>query len=122
MNPAAPRPDAGLGPGTWVAFDFATRSLDLRITTDNSKGASRIFVGADRHYPDGFTVVCGGEFVLHINPLRASGIEVSRCNRHSNPADFIWDSSRQQLIVLTWPQDREELHLKIVPGIQNDPL
>ena len=32
---------------------------------------------------------------------------------------FIWDESRQQLIILKWPFDVEDLHLRILPGIVN---
>lgn len=100
-------------------FDFATRSLDVTIKTDNSKGASRIFIGADRHYPDGFSVVCNDTFILSSNPLKNTGLDVYKTDTDSNPSDFIWDSSRQQLVILKWPIDKSDLHLKIVPGMNN---
>ncbi len=52
---ARPYPQSIAGDIQSFRFDFATRSLDLFVKTDNSKGASRIFIGADRHYPDGFS-------------------------------------------------------------------
>ena len=35
--------------------------------------------------------------------------------------NFIWDDSRQQLIVLAWPEDKSELSINIEPGIYQDP-
>ena len=116
---ARPYPQTIAGDIQSFKFDFATRSLDVNIKTDNSKGASRIFIGADHHYPDGFSIVCNGTFVLIYNPLKNTGLEVYQSDENSNPADFIWDNSRQQLIILKWPVDNSELHLKIVPGINN---
>lgn len=100
-------------------FDHATRSLDVHLHSDNSKGASRIFLGADRHYPDGFSIQCDDGFTLCHNPLKTAGLEVFKSNPDSNPADFIWDASTQQLIVLAWPTDNTKVHLRIVPGINN---
>jgi len=114
-----PYPQSIAGDLNYFKYDFATRSLDVFLGTDNSKGASRIFISADRHYPDGFTVVCNEEFVLNYNPLRSAGMEVRSFTQSSNPEDFIWESGKQQLIILKWPVDREEMHLRIIPGIQH---
>lgn len=56
---ARPYPQLIAGDIHSFMFHFATRTLDLKITADNNKGASRIFVGADRHYPDGFSIYIG---------------------------------------------------------------
>jgi len=112
-----PYPQAIAGDLQSFMFDAATRSLEVSIKTDNRKGASRIFVGADRHYPDGFSIVCSEQFILGRNPLKHTGLEVLKSDSNSNPADFLWDESRQQLIVLRWPVDHAELQLKITPGL-----
>lgn len=100
-------------------FDHATRSLDVHLHSNNSKGASRIFIGADRHYPDGFSVHCNDGLTLCRNPLSTVGLDPFKTDASSNPADFIWDSATQQLIVLAWPTDNTTVHLRIVPGINN---
>ncbi len=114
-----PYPQSIAGDINSFGYDFATRSLDVYVTTDNSKGASRIFVGADRHYPDGFSIVCDDDFVLCYNPLKNVGLEVFKSNGKSNPADFIWNNNTQQLIILQWPEDKKDMHLRIIPGINN---
>ncbi len=114
---ARPYPKAIAGDINSFLFNFATRTLNLNIKTDNSKGASKIFIGANRHYPDGFTVLCGDELALSYNPLKKVGLEVFKSGKNSNPSDFIWDESKQQLVVLKWPVDQQNLAIKIVPGI-----
>jgi endoglycosylceramidase len=116
---ARPYPQSVAGDILSFKFDFATRSFDMNINTDNNKGASRIFVGANRHYPDGFTVIMNDQFVISYNPLKNTGLELFQSDGNGNLSDFIWDESRQQLIVLKWPQDKSNLHLKIVPGVNN---
>ena len=98
-------------------FNHATRVLDFTITPDNSTGASRIFVAADRHYPDGFSVHCGEDLVLCCNPLNAKGMEVIKAGPSTNPSYFIWNPATQQLIVLRWPVEGEELVVRVVPGM-----
>lgn len=116
---ARPYPQSIAGDIESFKFDFATRSLTINLHTDNSKGASRIFVGSDRHYPDGFTIICNDDFVLSYNPRRNTGLEVYKSSSTSNPSDFIWDASKQQLIILKWPEDKKNVELKIVPGVNN---
>jgi len=100
-------------------FNHATRTLDLNIKTDNSKGASKLFIGANRHYPDGFSILINNDFVMYYNPLKNSGLEIYKAPEGSNPSDFIWDANTQKLIVLQWPVNNKELNIKIVPGIRN---
>ena len=116
---ARPYPQAIAGDIHSFMFDHATRSLDIQFTSDNSQGASRIFIGANRHYPDGFSVTCNEDFILCHNPLKAAGLEVCKADRNSNPADFIWDAARQQLVVLRWPRDKTEMHVRVVPGLHD---
>ena len=100
-------------------FNHATRTLDLNIKPDNTKGASKIFIGANRHYPDGFSILINNDFVMYYNPLKNVGIETYKAPKGANPSDFIWDEKSQKLIVLKWPFDKEELVIKVVPGIRN---
>lgn len=117
---ARPYPQLIAGDINNFLFHFATRTLDLNITTDNSKGASRIFVGADRHYPDGFTIHIGDKLILSKSPI-FSGFTVHSSSPNTSPSDIIWDKDRQQLIILAWPEDKKILDIKITPGIYKFP-
>jgi hypothetical protein len=116
---ARPYPQTIAGDIQSFKYDFATRSLDMFIKSDNKKGASQIFIGANRHYPDGFSVVINDSFVLCHNPLKTVGLEVFKSDKSSNPADFIWDENKQQLVIQKWPEDNANLHVRIIPGINN---
>ncbi|WP_299016010.1 cellulase family glycosylhydrolase [uncultured Polaribacter sp.] len=100
-------------------FNFAKRELNIHFKSDNKKGASKIFIGANRHYPDGFSIIVNNDFVMYYNPLKNVGLEVYKTTKHSNPADFIWDTKTQKLIVLKWGKDKADYSIKIVPGIRN---
>jgi len=100
-------------------FNFAKRELDLNIISDNSKGASKLFIGQNRHYPDGFSIIINNDFVMYYNPLKNVGLEVYKTTKDSNPSDFIWDANAQKLIILKWGKDKADYTIKIVPGIRN---
>ncbi len=116
---ARPYPQTIAGDIQNFMFHFATRTLDLNLRSDNSKGASTIFIGANRHYPDGFSILIDADFVMYHNPLKNAGLEVYKLPENVNPSDFIWDDKTQKLIILKWPKDKSELHVKIVPGIHD---
>lgn len=116
---ARPYPQSIAGDIQAFKYDFATRSLDVHLKTDNKKGASRVFIGANRHYPDGFTIVVNNSFVGCFNPLNKSGLEICESNRYTELNNFVWDDSQQQLIILKWPEDNADIHLRIVPGVCN---
>ncbi|WP_016954229.1 cellulase family glycosylhydrolase [Catenovulum agarivorans] len=101
-------------------FHFATRTLDLNIKTDNSKGISKIFVAADRHYPDGFSVLIGDDLILTKSPM-ATGLRVYQSKANTDPSNIIWDEDRQQLVVLAWPTDKEVVNVTVQPGIYKRP-
>ncbi|WP_298365967.1 cellulase family glycosylhydrolase [uncultured Lutibacter sp.] len=100
-------------------FNHATRTLDLKIKADNNKGTSKIFIGANRHYPDGFSILINEDLVMFYDPLKNVGLEVYKCPNDVNPSNFIWDNQSQKLIVLKWPIRNEDLNIKIVPGLMN---
>lgn len=118
---ARPYPQAIAGDIQSFRYDFATRSLDIHLKSDNSKGASEIFIGANRHYPDGFSIVLNDSLLLYFNPLKIIGLEVYKYGKTINPANFIWNEHNQKLIIQQWPEDRTRMHLRIIPGIiKND--
>ena len=91
----------------------------MHLKSDNSKGSSTIFIGGNRHYPDGFSVVINGAFVLCHNPLKTVGLEVCESGNSGNPADFVWDENRQQLVIMKWPVNKADIYVRIIPGIHN---
>lgn len=98
-------------------FHFATRTLKVSLRSNNRLGASRIYVAADRHYPDGFTVRCGPDLVLEVDPLSTRGLRVVQSGPNTRPEDFVWNPATQQLIVVRWPVDQADLELSITPGM-----
>jgi hypothetical protein len=117
---ARPYPQEIAGDIHAFAFDPATRRLTVELMPDNSRGASRIFIGANRHYPDGFSVICGEEIILCHDPMRSTGLDVFRAPSDLDPTNFIWNESTQQLTITAWPESSTRLTLQIVPGINND--
>ncbi len=116
---ARPYPQTIAGDIQTFLFYFPTRTLDVKIKTDNSKGTSKIFVGANRHYPDGFSILIDTDFVLFHNPLKNVGLEVYKCPKGFDPSNFIWDEQTQKVIILKWSKDKQTIDFKIVPGIWN---
>lgn len=115
---ARPYPQTIAGDILKFKFDFASRTLEVNLKSDNSKGSSTVFIGANRHYPDGFTILCGDEVVLMHNPIHKEGLEMVRKSKNTTLSDFVWDELRQQLTIVKWPEDKVNFVLKIVPGIQ----
>ena len=114
-----PFPQAIAGDIQSFFFNHATRTLDIEIKTDNSKGASKVFIGANRHYPDGFSILIDSDIVMFYNPLKNVGLETYKSPNGFDPSNYIWDSNTQKLIILTWPTDQAFLNIKIVPGLRN---
>ncbi|TWO34527.1 glycoside hydrolase family 5 protein [Seonamhaeicola sediminis] len=114
-----PFPQAIAGDIQNFLFNHATRTLHLNVISDNSKGVSKIFIGANRHYPDGFSIIINNNFIMYYNPIKNVGLETYKCPENGNPSDFIWDSYAQKLVILKWPLDKEAYNIKIVPGIRN---
>ena len=114
-----PFPQAIAGDIQSFLFNHATRTLDLKIKTDNNKGASKIFVGANRHYPDGFSILIDSDIVMYYNPLKNVGLETYKSPSYFNPTNFVWDVNTQKLVILKWPKNLDNLNIKIVPGIRN---
>lgn len=114
-----PFPQAIAGDIQNFLFNHATRTLNLNLISDNNKGASKIFIGANRHYPDGFSIIINDDFVMYYNPIKNVGLETYKAPKGSNPSDLIWDIHTQKLVILKFPSDKEAYNIKIVPGIRN---
>ncbi len=116
---ARPYPQCIAGDILNYAFDLPTRSFHLSLKADNSLGISRIYIPADRHYPDGFTVTLG-EAQLIYNPLKKTGLEVLKTDLAGNVPELIWDPYRQQLIVVKWPAADGISELVVQPGLSQN--
>ncbi|MEL0604174.1 cellulase family glycosylhydrolase [Pseudoalteromonas undina] len=117
---ARPYPQIIAGDIQNFKFNFATRTLNLNIKSDNAKGVSRIFVGSDRHYPDGFTAYISDDLIISKSPMK-TGLEVHHSTTNTQPSEVIWDNDKQQLILLSWPKDKTHINLKIKPGVYKAP-
>ncbi|TBN02940.1 hypothetical protein EYD45_10310 [Hyunsoonleella flava] len=100
-------------------FNHATRTLDVNFIPKNELGVSKIFIGANRHYPDGFSVLVGDDIKLYLNPIKNVGLEVYKIPESVDALNFIWDEKTQKLIILKWPKTHKNLNVRIVPGIRN---
>lgn len=100
-------------------FNHATRTLDVNFKPNNELGVSKIFIGANRHYPDGFSVIINDDIVLYHNPIKNIGLEVFKAPNDVDVSNFIWDEKTQKLIVLKWPKLSGNISLQVVPGIRN---
>ena len=116
---ARPYPQTIAGDIQSFLFDHAARTLNLVIKPDNNKGASILFIGANRHFPDGFSILIDEDIVMYYNPLKNVGLEVFKSPKGVNPQDYIWDNYNQKLIVLKWPEARAQLKVKVLPGIRD---
>ncbi|WP_163397408.1 cellulase family glycosylhydrolase [Flavobacterium fluviatile] len=114
---ARPYPQTIAGDILKFKFDFATRTLHVNLKSDNNKGTSVVFVGANRHYPDGFTIFCDDAMILTYDPIKKEGLQVVKNNTKATVYDFVWDEMRQQLNIKKWPEDQKNIHFKIAPGI-----
>ncbi len=115
---ARPYPQLVAGDIYSFDFDFATRQLSLTLKADNSKGASRIYISADRFYPDGFTFVCGDGVKLAYNPMKRVGLEVLENSAGVDVNDYVWDSARQCVVVSRWAEDGAMVDVKVIPGVR----
>ncbi|MCP4311488.1 MAG: glycoside hydrolase family 5 protein [Bacteroidetes bacterium] len=118
---ARPYPQCIAGDILEFSFDLSNRSLVLDVHTENAKGASKIFIPADRYYPDGFTVTVGETMVIY-DPTKNVGLEVVEPGNGYSPSEFIWDSYQQQLVILKWPVDDENIRVLLQPGIYQEIL
>jgi len=116
---ARPYPQTIAGDIHSFMFNHATRTLDLKIKPDNQKGVSTIFIGANRHYPDGFSILVDDVFVMYHSPIKNVGLEVYLCPEEIDPQGFVWNEHTQKLTVLKWPDYETELNIRIVPGIRD---
>lgn len=98
------------------SFNYSTRIFRMEFMPDNLGGASIIYVPADRHYPDGFSLHVNNDIILRFNPYKNTGLEVVRSPKNFNPANIIWDPFNQRLVILQWPDNKLKSIIQVVPG------
>ncbi len=111
-----PRPLAIAGEVKSFHFDFATRTFEMTFIP--GKGSSEIFVPADRHFPDGFRIVCGG-LTLAFAPKSPTGFEVVTDSATIPASAFHWDAERNRVLVDSWGSASGEKTFKILPGLHD---
>jgi len=112
---ARPGPLAVAG---WIeryGFDVANRVFTMDVLVDRDLGASTIFVGADRHYPDGFSVLLDNSAVVASDPLKGGKMRALKSPQGWAGA-FSWDPRTQRLNISRWPGTGKTATLKIIPG------
>lgn len=106
---ARPFPLIIAGHVTRFGFNFASRILTVELVPDRDVGSSEIFIGADRHYPDGFTVLCNNDVVfVHGPDARTPDMKTTDL--------FHFDPKKQRLKITRWPGSAKQVTLKIRPG------
>lgn len=111
-----PRPLAVAGEVKSFHFDFASRIFEMNFVPGSSKSGSEIFVPVDRHFPDGFRILCNG-LELSFDPKSPDGFKVIKDSPSLPATVFHWDAERRRVIVDNWGTISGETTLKIVPGL-----
>lgn len=113
---ARPAPLTVAGRIQRFGFDLATRTFSMTFAADRKQGTSEVFVGENRHYPDGFTVVFNDMLQLARDPLRPEAWRVLQAPAHTDTSAFRFDAKTQRLRVTCWPGVQEKCTLTIIPG------
>lgn len=113
---ARPGPMAVAGRIQNYGFDFPTRIFKMEVKVDREQGTSTIFVGADRHYPDGFSVLLNHSLIIASDPLKGGELKVLKSPEGWAEA-ISWDPSTQRLCISQWPGTNDTATLKLIPGI-----
>ncbi|MCK0148227.1 cellulase family glycosylhydrolase [Arenibacter sp. F26102] len=100
-------------------YNYAQRELKFNFRYNSNKGASEVFIGANRHYPDGFTIsLNNGEWVAFYDPIESKDLKILT-STFNNGVKINWDERLQKLIIQQLPKDKEEYAVTISPGINN---
>src|SRR5690606_29376846 len=94
---ARPFPSKTAGVVHAFRFDQTTRNFTMSFTHHQEKGKSEIFVGANRHYPDGFTVSIDGDWIAIYDPIDGKNLTVVKSNIEQKDINVTWDEQLQKL-------------------------
>ncbi len=114
---ARPRPLLVAGHLDHYGYDFATRTLEVRIKPDPNLAGTEIFVPAERFYSAGFRVEVGSGLVLVMQPGEAQLRTVTFADEanHEQAGKVRWDAGSQHLIISKWLVTAPELTIKVGP-------
>jgi endoglycosylceramidase len=114
---ARPRPLTVAGHLEWYGYDFAARTLEVRLQPDAKLGGTEIFVPADRFYPAGFRVEVGSGLVLALQPGDAQLRTVQFADEPSREQARLvqWDADSQHIIIQKWNVAAPGVTVKIAP-------
>lgn len=116
---ARPFPSFIAGKLHWFNYDFAQRQLKVEYQYNSKNGVSEIFIGANRHYPDGFTVsVNNGEWEAFYDPVESRELKVHKSTLKKG-VDVSWDERLQKLLIHRLPKNQGDYTLTIFPGKNN---
>jgi endoglycosylceramidase len=109
---ARPCPLTVAGRVSSYGYDFKTRTFTLQLEPDTQTGPSEIYIGENRHYPDGFTVLYNEDLVFVYKPQTDNAIK-------NASGVFRFNQTSQRLIIERWPGKSDRGILKIKPGGMN---
>lgn len=114
---ARPRPLVVAGRLDDYGFDFATRTLKISLRPDVKLGATKLFVSADRFFPEGFRIEIGTGLIMALKPSDGKLHVVSAIKQSdTRQAGFVsWDAEKLHLTIEEWVQTPPRLEVKIVP-------
>ena len=114
---ARPRPLAVAGRLDGYSFDFATKTLEIKMKPDAKLGGTEVFVSADRYYPTGFKIEIGAGLVVDLQSSDGQlHVLTSSDDRARSQARCVrWDREKQHLVIEKWVEPPSQLDLRISP-------
>lgn len=111
------RPLAVAGRLERYGMDFTTRQFEMTLQPETGRGATEIFVPADRHYPNGFRVAVGTNLVLACPPSgdRLKIVRASDPDARALAVGVHWDRDRQHLVIDAWVNPPATLTVRVTP-------
>lgn len=99
-------------------YGFAKRHLEVNFSYEKEMGDTEVFVGANRHYPDGFTLsVNNGAWKFVYDPLQKARFFLAAPEEESGSPGITWDDNLQKIVIKSLPRDNADYVLDIYPGV-----
>ncbi|MBC9795743.1 cellulase family glycosylhydrolase [Sinomicrobium sp. FJxs] len=115
---ARPFPSKIAGRLTHFKYRFAKRHLKINFSYEKAKGDTEVFVGANRHFPDGFRLsVNNGEWDFVYDPLQGDRFFITEPKDEGSYPDILWDDRLQKIVIKSLPRDRTDYTLDLYPGV-----
>ncbi len=114
---ARPRPLVVAGRLERYGYRFAAHTMEILLKPNARLGSTRIFVPAERHYPQGFHLEIGPGLILAHEPgstaLRI--LHTENASDRQQAKEILWDDGRQLLVIRKWIHAPQQLVIKIRP-------